>query len=60
MINFNYETEFHLVNEQIISKWISNTILNEGCKEGDINYVFCDDDYLVMFQYFVFNIVNML
>lgn len=46
MINFNYETEFHLVNEQTISKWISNTILNEGCKEGDINYVFCDDDYL--------------
>lgn len=47
MINFNYETEFHLVNEQIISKWIRNTILNEGCKEGDINYVFCDDDYLL-------------
>ena len=47
MINFNYETAFHLVNEQIISKWIRNTILNEGCKEGDINYVFCDDDYLL-------------
>jgi len=47
MINFNYETAFHLVNEQIISKWIRNTILNEGCNEGDINYVFCDDDYLL-------------
>jgi len=46
MISFNYETEFTLDNEKQISKWIVNTIGSENCKEGDINFVFCDDDYL--------------
>nr|WP_321245495.1 rRNA maturation RNase YbeY [uncultured Psychroserpens sp.] len=46
MISFNYETDFELDNETIISEWISNTILNENCKEGEINYIFCDDEYL--------------
>lgn len=46
MISFNYENDFKLVNEAKISKWISSVILNENCKEDEINYVFCDDDYL--------------
>ena len=46
MINFNYETEFLLDNDNEISTWISNVISDEGFKEGDINYVFCNDDYL--------------
>ena len=46
MISFNYETDFELDNETIISEWISNTILNENSKEGEINYIFCDDEYL--------------
>ncbi len=46
MINFNYETEFLLENDNEISTWISNVILDEGFKEGDINYVFCNDNYL--------------
>ncbi len=46
MINFNYETEFLLENDNEISTWISNVILEEGFKEGDINYVFCNDNYL--------------
>ena len=46
MIIFNYETDFELVNAEKYSKWISKTILNEGFEEGDINYVFCDDEYL--------------
>ncbi|ANW97243.1 rRNA maturation factor [Wenyingzhuangia fucanilytica] len=46
MIVFNYETDFELVNEEKYSSWISETIANEGFEEGDINYIFCDDEYL--------------
>nr|WP_321221314.1 rRNA maturation RNase YbeY [uncultured Psychroserpens sp.] len=46
MISFNYETDFRLDDETIISQWISNTISKENCKEGEINYIFCDDEYL--------------
>lgn len=46
MISFNYETDFKLENETQVSDWISNTILSEDYKIGEINYIFCDDDYL--------------
>ena len=46
MINFNYETDFKLLDDAKISKWISTIINNENCKEDEINYVFCDDAYL--------------
>ena len=47
MISFNYETEFELTNETEISNWLSQVILSEKKKEGDINYIFCDDEYLL-------------
>lgn len=47
MISFNYETEFSLENEQQISNWISLVISEEEFREGEINYIFCDDDYLL-------------
>ncbi len=47
MISFNYETDFELHNESDFSKWISAVILSENKKEGEINYIFCDDDYLL-------------
>ena len=46
MISFNYETDFKLSHESKISEWISNVIRSENCIEGDINYIFCDDEYL--------------
>lgn len=46
MINFNYETDFILDNEEAIASWLSNVIISENKKEGEINYIFCDDDYL--------------
>lgn len=46
MISFNYETKFELSDETAISNWLSQVILSESKKEGDINYVFCDDEYL--------------
>ncbi|MBG6112147.1 rRNA maturation RNase YbeY [Flavobacterium sp. CG_9.10] len=46
MINFNYETDFNLENEEAIAAWLSNVIVSENKKEGEINYIFCDDEYL--------------
>ena len=46
MIDFNYETDFVLENESQYSSWISAVILSEDKNEGEINYIFCDDDYL--------------
>ncbi len=46
MISFNYEGNFQLDNEAVFSGWISRIIASEAKKEGDINYVFCNDDYL--------------
>jgi probable rRNA maturation factor len=47
MINFNYETEFQLSNEVQYTQWISAIIKSENKSEGEITYVFCDDDYLL-------------
>ena len=46
MINFNYETDFVLDNEEAFASWLSNVIVSEKKKEGEINYIFCDDEYL--------------
>ncbi|WP_276379325.1 rRNA maturation RNase YbeY [Flavobacterium sp. H4147] len=46
MINFNYETEFTLENEQAYNDWLSSVIVSEKKNEGEINYIFCDDEYL--------------
>ncbi len=46
MINFNYESDFTLNDETLYSEWISRIILSEQKSEGEINYIFCDDDYL--------------
>ncbi len=46
MINFNYETDFELDNETAVEQWLSRVIESENKKEGEINYIFCDDDYL--------------
>jgi probable rRNA maturation factor len=47
MISFNYENDFILTNEDQISSWLSDVILSENKKEGDINYIFCNDDFLL-------------
>ena len=47
MISFNYENNFELPNEDQIATWISLVILSENKKEGEINYIFCNDDYLL-------------
>ncbi len=46
MIQFNYETDIILEDEAKTSQWISNCIAEYDKKEGEINYIFCDDEYL--------------
>ena len=47
MISFNYETNFCLDSEDQLIKWIIDTIIAEKFKLGEIQYVFCDDNYLL-------------
>lgn len=46
MIQFFYENIPQSVTSDYI-KWLEEIILSEAKKIGDINYVFCDDDYLL-------------
>lgn len=46
MISFNYETDFELSNESYYQQWLSTVIFSENKVEGEISYIFCDDDYL--------------
>ena len=47
MISFNYELDFTLENEQAFQDWLSEVITSENKTEGEINYIFCDDEYLL-------------
>lgn len=47
MINFNYDTNFSLPDESRLSNWIINVISEEGCILDEINYIFCDDAFLL-------------
>lgn len=46
MIEFNYETSFKIKDENLLQNWIVTTVSKEGFEVGEINYIFCDDEYL--------------
>ncbi|UOU99339.1 rRNA maturation RNase YbeY [Chryseobacterium daecheongense] len=46
MIQFFYENLPESVNTEY-TKWLEDLILTEGKKLGEINYIFCDDEYLL-------------
>lgn len=47
MIDFHFEeVDFSFYKDQH-TKWISEVITSEGKEEGEINYIFCDDNYLL-------------
>ena len=46
MISFNYETDFKLSNDNQIKSWIESIIISENYKVGELNFIFCDDNYL--------------
>jgi rRNA maturation RNase YbeY len=47
MIEYFYQSDFKLEREGAVSEWISEVIKTEGKAEGDISYIFCDDEYLL-------------
>jgi probable rRNA maturation factor len=47
MIEFNYETTFQVEDENRLEKWIENVASQNGFEVGEINYIFCDDEYLL-------------
>lgn len=47
MIEFNYETDFTLTNSERLENWILGCIEKEGFTVGEVNYIFCDDAYLL-------------
>lgn len=47
MITYNYELDFELANEELYSKWIEEVISSENKTLGELNYIFCTDEYLL-------------
>ncbi|MGB5554026.1 MAG: rRNA maturation RNase YbeY [Flavobacteriaceae bacterium] len=47
MIEFHYETEFTLENEKYYADWISRIISSETHDTNELNFIFCDDAYLL-------------
>ncbi len=47
MIEFYFETPCKLTNASEIKIWIGDIIVSEGFEIGQIDYIFCDDDYLL-------------
>lgn len=47
MIEYNYEIDFLLKNESDYTHWLTRVIESEGKHEGQIQYIFCSDDYLL-------------
>ena len=46
-IFFHSESNFQLEDSSSIASWIAKVIIEENKKIGDINYIFCDDKYLL-------------
>lgn len=46
MIHFFYENTEETIDNSI-KNWLENLIISEGKKLGEINYIFCDDEYLL-------------
>ena len=47
MVLFHTETSFQLHHKMLYKRWLAALASTHGKKLGDINYIFCDDDYLL-------------
>ncbi len=47
MINFFYEAGSKKIDEEGLRPWISKVIVSENKNEGEINFIICDDSYLL-------------
>ena len=46
-IYYHSECDFQLKDDESITKWLKDAISTEGKELGEINYIFCDDQYLL-------------
>ncbi|TLP80720.1 rRNA maturation RNase YbeY [Maribacter sp. ACAM166] len=47
MINYNYLTDFKLDAEGLYESWLTEVCKTEGFNINELNYIFCDDSYLL-------------
>ena len=47
LISFQSENGFTLKNPDLFEQWIVGEILSNDKVVGELNYIFCDDDYLL-------------
>ena len=47
MIQFFFENIDEIIIPFQTNVWVEKVIINEGKKLGEINYIFCDDEYLL-------------
>ena len=47
MIDFHYETDFSISNETKFADWINRIILSENNTQSQLDFIFCDDEYLL-------------
>lgn len=46
-IDFNYQTDFELSDEDVYIRWVNRCIEDEGFTTGDISYFFLSDEALL-------------
>jgi len=44
---FEEDISFTLKNKTLVKRWITDTILAEGYRLKELNYIFCSDEYLL-------------
>jgi len=47
MIEFHFKSELVIQNKSNYVDWINRVIVSEGFSAGQIDYIFCSDDYLL-------------
>ncbi len=47
MINYHFESDFNTINKDKYSNWIRSIIQSESFNLGTLDYIFCDDAYLL-------------
>lgn len=47
MIEFHYETNFQLDNEETFTSWLNDIVSSEHFLMGHVNFIFCNDEYLL-------------
>ncbi len=47
MIDFHFECDFELKDPTYFADWLSRIIISENEVLGQLDYIFCDDEYLL-------------